>query len=158
MYRIRLATDDDGDSVGALIKAAFEEHPGCIYDRVSEFSELDAIASTFQSQAGLFWVAEAQTGGIVGSGGYIPTADNEVELHKVYLDKAARGSGLAQQLLQKIEEDVLSNGFARITLWTDTRFLSGQRFYEKNGYKQQPETRQLDDLSTSEEFNYVKSL
>lgn len=158
MFKIRLATDDDGDGVGALIKAAFDEHPGCIYDRAVEFPELDAIASTFRSKSGQFWIAESQNGEIVGSGGYIPTVDDEVELHKVYLARAARGSGLALQILQKMEADALAKGFARVTLWTDTRFLSGQRFYEKNGYTQQPETRQLDDLSHSEEFNYIKNL
>ena len=158
MYRVRPATDKDGDGVGAIIKAAFDEHPGCIYDREAEFPELDAIASCFRDRNGAFWVAEDADRNIVGSCGLIQTSDSEIELHKVYLAESARGTGLATQLLNLTIDYGRTTNSKRITLWTDVRFISGQRFYEKHGFKKQPGSRQLDDLSRSEEFNYTLEL
>lgn len=155
-FKIRPATDQDGDGIAAIILAAFDEHPGCIFDRTAEFPELDQVSTYFSEQGGRFWVAENTDGRIVGSCGFLPAPGNGVELHKVYLDQSARGSGLARDLLELAEKTAQEQGAGQVILWTDTRFLSGQRFYEKNGYSRQPETRQLDDLSHSEEFNYIK--
>ena len=158
MYSVRPATDKDGENIGFIIKAAFEEHPGCIFDRENEFAELDKIASYFRQKNGVIWVAEDSGGNIVGSCGLIQNSPEEIELHKVYLAFSARGSGLASQLLKLAFEFARKRETKRIVLWTDTRFLSGQRFYEKHGFKKQSQTRQLDDLSKSVEFNYIMEL
>jgi hypothetical protein len=43
-------------------------------------------------------------------------------------------------------------------LWTDTRFQTAHRFYERLGYQSDGRTRAIDDLSRSVEYFYSKRL
>lgn len=79
-------------------------------------------------------------------------------MFKVYVDGAARGSGLAQRLYAQGEALARGLGASSIVLWTDTRFARGHRFYEKLGFVRQPVTRYLADASASWEFCYRKAL
>lgn len=43
-------------------------------------------------------------------------------------------------------------------LWTDTRFTTAHRVYERLGYVRLPEIRELHDRSNSVEYHYEKRL
>jgi RimJ/RimL family protein N-acetyltransferase len=45
-----------------------------------------------------------------------------------------------------------------IDCWTDTRFADAHRLYARLGYERQPEMRDLNDLSNSTEFHFIKQL
>ncbi len=151
---LRVATDRDGDAVGAVIARCFADYPGIIYDRAVEFPELDAIASHFAAGGGRMWVAE-QGGRIVGSFA-VATSDEPrvMELHKVYLLPEMRGQGLARRMLDLALDFAAGCGAVEVKLWTDTRFDAGHRFYEANGFVRQPGTRALNDISNSLEYAY----
>lgn len=154
---IRPAFNADGDGIAAVIKAVFDEYSGCLFDRDGEFPELDAIADDFKNANGRIWVAVDDADRIVGCFGvkYDGSA-NEAELHKVYLDKDTRGQGMAQRLMAKALAWLGQNHptCATVMLWTDTRFEAGHRFYEKCGFAQTGESRILDDLSQSTEYQF----
>ncbi len=151
---IRAARDADSAGVIALIGAVYAEYPGNVLDVETEERGLLAPASSFER----FWVAE-HAGAIVGCCALVTHRDGEVEVEmkKVYVAAAHRGSGLAQRLVALVEAHAEAVGAARIRLWSDTRFERGHGFYRKLGYAQTGRTRELHDLSNSVEFEFVKA-
>ena len=83
-------------------------------------------------------------------------ASREGELHKVYLHPAVRGRGTAQKLMAKALAWLGQTHpeCEAVMLWTDTRFEAGHRFYGKCGFARTGESRILDDLSNSSEWQF----
>jgi putative acetyltransferase len=157
-WKVRPATDADGDAVAAVIATAFAEYPGCIFDRQNELPELDALASHYRKNGGMFWVVELE-GRIVGCVGIDLLADGATwELHRMYVLAEHRGSGIARALLGTAIGHARKCGAARIELWSDTRFARGHRFYEKSGFRFTGHERELRDLSNSREYHYELEL
>lgn len=151
---LRDARDGDADGLIALIGACFAEYPGCVLDVDGELPELRSIATAFARLGGRFWVAE-RAGGVVGSVGVVPTSAAGVwELRKLYVARSERRRGLATRLTDRAEEWARSQGAREIELWTDTRFADAHRFYERRGYRREPEARALHDKSHTVEFHY----
>ncbi|WP_449254805.1 GNAT family N-acetyltransferase [Bosea sp. (in: a-proteobacteria)] len=156
--QIRPARDADSEPLAALIAASFAEYPDCHF-LWEEFPELRRPASTFAAKGGKLWVVDAPGGGIAGSLGVTPVAEqNAVELTKLYAGPAFRGTGLAQALFAEALAFAEAGGFAEIMLWSDTRFARGHRFYEKLGFRRWPGERYLADVAASWEIHYRKPL
>ena len=156
--RIRPARDGDGDALIALIGGCWAEYPGVILDVDLEEPQLRAITTHFCDRGGLFWVAE-QGAAIVGCAGIAPAADPAgAELHKLYVRNDVRRSGLGGALTTRVEHAAREQGAAFIELWSDTRFVTAHRFYERLGYTRLPDTRDLHDLSNSTEYHFRKEL
>ncbi len=154
---LREGRDTDADGFVALVRDAWAEYPGCVFDLDGEVPELRALATYFREQGGALWAAEDAGGEVVGMAATRPmNADRAWEICRVYLAKAARGTGLAQRLLDAAEAHAVAGGAERLVLWTDTRFAAAHRFYERRGYVRQGAIRILDDLSRSLEFRYSK--
>lgn len=157
LLTIRPAFNADGDGLAALIADVFDEYPGCVFDRAAEFPELDAIADDFKRGDGRSWVVVDADDCILGCLGIKYDAPrHEAELHKVYLQRATRGQGMAQKLIAKALAWLGQThaDCATVMLWTDTRFEAGHRFYEKCGFARTGESRILDDLSNSSEIQF----
>lgn len=155
--RLRAGRDADAEAFIRLVRDAWAEYPGCVFDLDGELPELRALATHFAEQGGALWAAEDGAGEVVGMAAARPLhADRAWEVCRVYLGAAARGTGLAQRLLDAAEAHAVARGAERLVLWTDTRFAAAHRFYEKRGYVRQGAIRILDDLSKSLEFRYGK--
>jgi GNAT superfamily N-acetyltransferase len=152
---IRDGRDADSADLIALIGVVYAEYPGCILDVEREEKVLLAPATRLAEMGGRFWVAEDDRG-IAGCAGFKCRPDH-AELVKLYVAKRARGRGLGTRLIDTVETAV-SPAFARIELWTDSRFADAHRLYERLGYRRSPHPRVLDDLSRSTEFHYAKAL
>lgn len=156
---IRDGRDDDAENFIALIDACWSEYPGCIMDLDGEVPELRALATYCTGKGGKLWAAEDESGAIVGMVATYPlNADRAWEVARMYVARAARGSGLARALLAQAEDHARAQGAQRIVLWTDTRFETAHRFYEKHGYVRSGSIRVLDDVSKSLEFRYTKPI
>ena len=155
--RIRPGTDADGAACARLIEEVFAEYPGCLFI-AAEFPELAGLASHFADRGGRLWVAE-DGGAIVGCVGVdtAPLTDG-MEVHKLYVARAARGRGLASALYALAEAFARDRGAGFMELWSDTRFLDAHRFYDRHGFTRLPGRRALDDASRSYEFHYRKRL
>ncbi|MFV1849735.1 MAG: GNAT family N-acetyltransferase [Porticoccaceae bacterium] len=154
---IRPAFNSDGDGIADLIEGVFAEYDGCVFDRAGEFPELDAIVDDFKAADGRIWVATDAEGHILGCFGIkYDLTINEAELHKVYLHRDTRGRGIAQRMMAKALAWLgQTHGDCKtVMLWTDTRFEAGHRFYEKCGFARTGESRILDDLSQSSEYQF----
>lgn len=154
---IRPGVDADGAGIARLIAAVFGEYEGCPFV-ITDFPELAAPASHYQRRGGRLFVAE-HGGIVVGSFAVSsPDGDGVFEINKVYLDRQQRGSGLAQRLYATAIEEVVRRGGRTLKLWSDTRFLSGHRFYEKLGFARQPVVRFVPDATDCWEFAYRMDL
>ncbi len=152
---LRDAEDADKDGLVTLISGCFAEYEGCLFV-IEELPELLAIATAFRDMKGRFWVAE-RAGRIVGSVGFSPgKKPGYAELKKLYVERSARRLGLGGTLCGLAEEASKKAGFAGMEMWSDTRFTTAHRFYEKRGYRRGEHTRFLHDLSHTEEYYFER--
>jgi GNAT superfamily N-acetyltransferase len=155
---IRDGRDADAADFIRLIRDAWSEYPGCVFDLDGELPELRALASDFARRDGALWAAEVD-GLVQGMVACRPLGSDEAfEICKMYVDHNQRGTGLAHALLERAEAWAARQGAQRLVLWTDTRFEAAHRFYEKRSYVRSGSIRILDDLSKSLEFRYAKPL
>jgi len=148
--RIRPATDADSAGVIALIARVFSEFEGCVLDVDREEPGLRAPASTYDR----FWVVE-EDGAVVGCCA-CSLRPGVVELKKMYLDRAVRGHGLGRRLIELVEAVARGTDAACVELWSDTRFTVAHAVYERLGYVRGPRTRDLHDLSHTQEYYFSK--
>jgi putative acetyltransferase len=153
---IREVEDADGAGVAALIAACFAEYEGCLYEP-SEFPELRAPASWSRANGARFWVAE-EKGAIVGCICATPRPNDRLELHKFYVAAHLRGQGLADRLTDRFFALAREHGAHQALLWTDTRFTRAHSYYRKLGFRPTGETRDLDDVSKTSEFLFLRAL
>jgi putative acetyltransferase len=90
---------------------------------------LDAI---FQSHI-RFFLARVE-GATVGCGGVALFSDF-AEVKRMYVREAARGSGVAGALLDRIERETRDTGLDLLCLETGDRALAAHRFYERSGFR-----------------------
>jgi GNAT superfamily N-acetyltransferase len=152
---IRAGEDADADGFIALIGACWAEYPGCVMDLDAEVPELRALATYMQGKEGALWTAEAG-GRVVGVVGTYSEGAGTWAISRMYVDRACRGTGLADRLLDGAEAHAIAAGAQRLELWTDTRFARAHRFYERRSYVRSGPIRSLGDLSHSIEFHYAK--
>ncbi|WP_240654818.1 GNAT family N-acetyltransferase [Rhodovarius crocodyli] len=156
---IRAGLDADTAHYIRLIGDAWAEFPGVVFDVDAELPELRHLASWFEGQGGRVWLADGPDGVPLGMVGVRPHGSDQAwEICRMYVDKAARGTGVAHRLLDQAEAHAREQGAERLILWTDTRFMGAHKFYEKRGFVRQGAIRILDDLSKSLEFRYAKPL
>lgn len=157
---LRAARDDDAEGLIALIGGCFAEYPGCVLDVDGEIPELRAIASWAEAEGGAFWVGEdAASGDIVACGGVKPAGPpGQWELVKLYVRADRRGQGLASRLIDRIVGHARTAGARRLILWTDTRFTTAHRVYDRRGFVKQAETRALADKSDTVEYHFIREL
>lgn len=154
-FSISPATDESGAQIAALIADVFSEYDNCPFI-AEEFAELTSVSTHYRASGGEIWVATDDNGTITGCLALVPTAlDGTFEIFKVYVARAARGSGLAQKLYDTGLQWGKERGLQQLRLWTDTRFASGHRFYEKLGFTKQPVIRYLGDAAESWEYLYL---
>lgn len=174
---VREARDGDAEGLIRLLGDVFAEYPGCVLDVDGEMPELRRIATSFARWGGRFWVAESE-GRVVGSIGWSPApaptgtlpgeapiaersgpgaggaARGGIELRKLYVDAAFRRQGLGARLCDLVEADARARGAAFVELWSDTRFVTAHRFYDRRGYVRGTTTRELHDRSATVEYYF----
>jgi GNAT superfamily N-acetyltransferase len=153
---IRPGADTDATGIIALISACWAEYPGIVFDLDGEVPELRTLATHFANLGGTLWVAEA-AGEIVATIAVVPTPpDGTWEIARMYTSQKARGTGLAQRLLNTAEAHARAHGAARLCLHSDSRFDRAHSFYEKSSYLRAGPVRVLHDKSNSLEFDFSK--
>ena len=154
---IRPVRDSDAEGLIRLIDTCWSAYEGCILDVDAEGPQLRAMRSHFDALGGEYWIAEGAGGLVAAGGGWAPAADPiGAELHKLYVLAELRRQGIARRLIAMAEEAARSRGSRFVELWSDTRFLEAHAFYEALGYRRTGRTRELNDLSNTVEFHFVK--
>jgi ribosomal protein S18 acetylase RimI-like enzyme len=143
--RIRLATQDDLPALMALVRRVV---PLMLAAGNRQWDEGYPNESVFERDIGLeqLWVAEAENG-IAGVAAL--TMDQEPEyaqanwdmsvkalvVHRLAVDPAYRGAGVASALMQKAEEVAVEREFAVVRVDTNTENAATQRLFPKLGYR-----------------------
>lgn len=155
---LRLADDEDSWDIIALIGACWSEYPGCVMDVHGECPDLLSPASAYRRLGGEFWVATDSCATVIATMGWRPVGASSVEVERLYVNPRWRRQGLAATLTDLVERIAADKSAAGIELWSDSRFLTAHRFYERRGYVRNGPDRHLDDLSRTREHHYVKVL
>jgi putative acetyltransferase len=153
--RIVPARDEHAQGLIALIEPIFHEYEGVLFV-LEEMPELERIATAFASGGGEFWCA-FRSEALVGSVGYVPMGQG-LELKKLYVAATERGHGLGARLLSLVEEAARRRGASFVELWSDVKFETAHRFYERRGYRRDGRTRELGDASDTVEYYFRREL
>lgn len=133
-YTIRPIEKKDNAAVEAVIRACLMEFGANHEGTAWADPDLGRFSEIYNSPGNRYWVAEDETGKIVGGTGIGRLTDQVCELQKMYSLPESRGTGLAHELMR------LALEYARIFykecyLETLDNMLAAQRFYEKHGFR-----------------------
>jgi N-acetylglutamate synthase-like GNAT family acetyltransferase len=103
--------------------------------------DLSDIRHFYQRDSGNFWIALHQ-GKVVGSVALLDIGHGQAALRKMFVDQAFRGPvhGTAKLLLATLLEWARTHQTREIYLGTTAKFLAAHRFYEKNGFRELPQS------------------
>ena len=139
---VALFTRINRELAPADMRERFEE-----YISTSIKGELSHLRDIFsEAKRNAFWVV-AIDGQIVGMFGIASRSEDSTELRRMYLDRAYRGRGIAQRMLQCAESRARELGFSKLILSTAEVQEAAIAFYRKSGY-QVVKTELADTMST----------
>lgn len=152
---LRPARDADAPALQRIIADLFANYPHCFLEL-----ELEEPGLRAPGQFGFaFWVLDEPGAGVIGCVGCAAGAEpGVVELRKLYVREDRQGRGFGGRLIEQVEAQARRQGAHTIELWSDTRFTTAHRVYEKRGYRPTGRERALHDLSDTREFHYSKRL
>jgi putative acetyltransferase len=155
---IRPARDGDAQDLFGLLALCFAEYPGCYVDPHEDLADLRAPGSSFSDKGGAFWVAEDARGRVGACIAIDYPEDGAGELHRLYVRPDLRQRGLGERLIRLAEAHARERDARRMFFWSDTRFATAHRLYERLGYRRAEGTRALGDISNSVEYRFEKRL
>ncbi|GLY34555.1 N-acetyltransferase [Amycolatopsis sp. NBRC 101858] len=126
------------------ITAVTWDDPDAVRLRAAQRTELDARYGTDDHEPGampsaetmaVFLVARDAGGTAIGCGGLRLLGAGSGEVKRMYVDPAARGTGVATALLRALEDRARDFGIARLLLETGTGQPDAIRFYQREGYE-----------------------
>jgi putative acetyltransferase len=118
--------------------------PDAVRLRAAQRTELDARYGTDDHEPGamptaesvaVFLVARDAGGTALGCGGLRLLGPGSGEVKRMYVEPAARGTGVATALLRALEDRARAFGIARLLLETGTGQPDAIRFYQREGYE-----------------------
>jgi len=148
---IRPATQADVSQIVKLIGEVWAEYD-CVLDTSVEEKYLLTPAEYFHARNGEFWVVE-EGGEIVATVAVMMNDAATAELKSLYVNKNVRKHGLGQRLTEMAIAFAREKGAAEMVMWSDTRFTSAHRLYERLGFENFGR-RELDDLNNTTEFGF----
>ncbi|MBE6663111.1 MAG: GNAT family N-acetyltransferase [Ruminococcaceae bacterium] len=132
-YTIREIEKKDNKSVEIVIRTCLIEF-GANHDGTAwSDPDLGRFSEIYNSQGNKYWVAEDETGKIVGGTGIGYLTDEICELQKMYCLPDARGTGVANRLMEAALE-YAKKYYKKCYLETLDNMTRAQRFYEKYGF------------------------
>lgn len=84
---------------------------------------------------GVFVIARDSGGTAVGCGGLRFLPDGAAEIKRMYVDPAARGTGVATRILRVLEDHARRRDVGTLLLETGTAQPEAIRFYQREGYR-----------------------
>jgi len=135
--QIRNIEPSDNVAIASVIRNALAEFgankPGTVFFDPTT----DHLFELFKAPGSVYYVAE-KNGKILGGCGIFPTEalpEKTCELVKLYLDKAARGTGLGKALLLKAMDWAKANGYDQVYLESMPELSKAVSIYENVGFE-----------------------
>ncbi len=131
---LRAATAVDAPVLAATIAASFAQYSGKLVPESGAFRETaEGIAAELKKDAGAF-IAE-RNGEVLGC---VMTKSMEGDLYfgRLSVLPAARGLGVARQLIETVEAEALRRGLAGVRLGVRVVLTDNQRLFTSIGYRE----------------------
>lgn len=164
---LRAVRDEDGPELTALVAAAYDEYACGPLDPDEFDADLAAPATSARVRGRRWWVVTgtdrpdhpAVLGSVAhGPLGAGPEGTRTVELHRLYLAPALRGSGLATALVMGIAAEAHRLGAGTLLAWSDTRLTDAHRRYVTLGLAPTGAERELGDPAGTTERCFALDL
>ena len=133
----------DDVHVATTIREVMTKH-GCTGEGFAIHDpEVAQMSANYPAPSARYYVVVDPTGQVVGGAGFArllgtTEAQATCELRKMYFRPAARGQGLAAQLLALLLDEMRIAGYRRCYLETTSWMQAAQRLYERHGFSPQP--------------------
>ena len=95
----------------------------------------EPLARCVRTGSGRIWIAEDETGRILGSIAMVDAGEHVGQLRWFLLVPEARGIGLGRRLLETALAYAADRGFLRIFLWSFADLVDARRLYERAGFR-----------------------
>ena len=158
MYKIREIEAKDNSRIEKIIRDCLIEYGGNHEGTAWADPNLGRFSEIYHDELNKYWVAENEEGIVVaGVGvGKLDGVDDICELQKMYCIKEARGTGVAQNLIN-IALEYAKKYYKKCYLETLDNMIEAQKFYEKNGFERTYEQIVKTDYFACE-VKYIKEL
>lgn len=147
---LRPACDFDGAEIAALIDRIYREHGDRLAGRRGD-RDLVTLEQCYWGRGGAFVVLESphersNAGEIIGTAAVTPLVCAGVAaLRRFYVARDYRGQGAGRMLMRWALTWARLRDFERLEFWSDSRFASGHRFFERIGLEKLPDSRVMTD-------------
>lgn len=132
-YLIRRIEKKDNKVIENIIRSCLVEFGGDHEGTAWADPDLGRFSEIYAAPGRCYWVAEDETGKVVGGTGIGELTDDICELQKMYLLAEARGTGVAGRLM-KIALAFAVQHYKQCYLETLESMTGAQKFYEKSGF------------------------
>lgn len=135
-YIIREIEERDNPAVESVIRTCLIEYGADHEGTAWADPYLGRFFQVYRAPDSRYWVAEDETGQVVGGVGIgpLPGAPGVCELQKMYCLPQARGTGVSHQLMDAAL-DFARKRYKQCYLETFANMAAAQRFYEKYGFR-----------------------
>ncbi len=147
-------TDPAGVDATAAMTMYFDELDARFPSGFDRTGALDAGAASMGAPHGVFLVATASDGTIVGCGGVQRCGETTAEVKRMWIDADWRGAGIGRRLLGELEQFAAVVGYTEVMLDTNATLTEAIAMYESAGYRP---TEQYNDNPYAERW-FVKAL
>jgi ribosomal protein S18 acetylase RimI-like enzyme len=152
---IRQATIADADGILECLRAAFEPFRDAYTDAAYRDTVLTEPALRDRLVEMTVLVALNRSARLIGTIAYKASGDSEGHLRGMAVLPECQGFGVADQLLERAEAEMIQRDCSRITLDTTEPLEGAMRFYERHGYRRSGRTQDFFGMTLIE---YLKSL
>jgi ribosomal protein S18 acetylase RimI-like enzyme len=152
---IRRAVPDDAQGILECLRLAFEPYRNSYTPAAFEDTVLSPETIQHRMAEMSVFVAATGTGDIAGTVGGKPAGGGEGHIRGMAVRPDLAGTGLAQSLLDTVENELRRLGCARLTLDTTRPLERAVRFYVRNGFRFSGVVRDFFGMPL---FEYVKEL
>jgi N-acetylglutamate synthase-like GNAT family acetyltransferase len=134
-FMFRVATRKDLPAIDSLSNVVLREHnlpcDSAVAERDAHYFEGGDLISV---DGACFWVAENDSGEIVGSAAIVPRSVWVCLMKTLYVAKGYRGRHIGYNLLVRCERFASCHRYREIELCTSARFHNAIQLYARNGY------------------------
>jgi GNAT superfamily N-acetyltransferase len=130
-YVVRKATLNDADAVARIWHLGWMDgHLGNVPPELIPYRTEAQFLTRARDRVDVTWVAESRDGQLVG---FVVVKDDEVE--QLYVDRSARGTGVAAMLLRTGEAEIRRAGHRRAWLAVVAGNQRARSFYARLGWR-----------------------
>lgn len=133
-FVIRAWQPQDRQVAAEVIRSVLAEY-GIGWEPDGADRDVYEVETAYVQVGGAFWVVEQQ-GQVVGTAAFYPVnrGIGTVEIRKMYLLPQVRGKGVGRWLLQRLEQEIVAQGFREVWIETASVLKEAVKLYESGGY------------------------